>query len=183
MTKTKHLLLRAQTAVWGMSRSCGNNRHPASLLWQFVFTRVAVVLPVTLQLEVFVPHAQLLAAGDPHAQPLQHQQTLTGTRTYITAEKKLNAINQWRPQLTQSHDFERRQFPFDFHNHNRTSTVKQLISMLRISWKQNESFGYNGLCTGEYATRAPVKLFSHLYITYFAIQKAQHPNLGDTGWI
>lgn len=39
-------------------------------------TVVAVILSVTLQLEVFAPHAQFLPAGEPHAEALQHQQTL-----------------------------------------------------------------------------------------------------------
>lgn len=39
-------------------------------------TVVAVILSVTLQLKVLVPHAQFLPAGEPHAEALQYQQTL-----------------------------------------------------------------------------------------------------------
>lgn len=45
-------------------------------------TVVAVIPLVTLQLKVFLPHAQLLPAGEPHAQALQHQQTLKDARKH-----------------------------------------------------------------------------------------------------
>lgn len=50
----------------------------------FLLTSVAVVLSVTLQLKVFVPHTQFLPTGDPHTQPLQHQQTLRETQEIRT---------------------------------------------------------------------------------------------------
>ena len=49
---------------------------PELLYCDSVLTGVAVVLFVALQLEVFVPHTQLLTGRDPHTQTLQHQQTL-----------------------------------------------------------------------------------------------------------
>lgn len=71
-TSTTLISLCANSRVRGERRWC-NKQH---LHCDSALTGVAVVLFVALQLEVFVPHTQLLTAGDPHTQTLQHQQTL-----------------------------------------------------------------------------------------------------------
>lgn len=56
---------------------CWCNNAPTAFLSSLSFlTCVAVLLSVTQQLEVLVPDTQLLPAGDPHGQSLQHKQTL-----------------------------------------------------------------------------------------------------------
>lgn len=79
---------KAKTATTTLISVCANSGvDPRTLYCDSVslLTGVAVVLSVTLQLEVFVPHAQFFPAGDPDAEPLQHQQTL---RKKISAKKR-----------------------------------------------------------------------------------------------
>lgn len=103
-----------------------------------LLTSVAVVLSVALQLKVFVPCTQFFTAGQPHTQPLEHQQALTDTHSSTSyQQRKEIKHNQPRASVI-NYIFDQEEAIFFILDHNRQNLkVKYRIGALHcVSDKQ-----------------------------------------------